>query len=68
MSAKKYMSVNGASKATATGDLQDLADQGVFVSSGWAKHALQGEFVIVLTPVWFKSNLFFRKARLGGAC
>jgi Fic family protein len=34
LSAKKYMSVNGASKATATGDLHDLADQGVLVSSG----------------------------------
>src|SRR5215472_10425436 len=34
MSAKKYMSMTGASKATATRDLQDLADKGVFVPFG----------------------------------
>jgi Fic family protein len=34
MSAKKYMSMTGASKATATRDLQDLADKGLFVPSG----------------------------------
>ena len=34
MSAKKYMSITGASKATATRDLQDLADKGIFVPSG----------------------------------
>lgn len=34
MSAKKYMSIAGASKATATRDLQDLAEQGVLISSG----------------------------------
>lgn len=34
MSAKKYMSITGASKATATRDLQDLADKGVFAPSG----------------------------------
>jgi len=34
MSAKKYISITGASKATATRDLQDLADKGVFVHSG----------------------------------
>jgi Fic family protein len=34
MSAKKYMSLTGTSKATATRDLQDLADKGVFVPSG----------------------------------
>lgn len=34
MSAKKYMSITGASKATTTRDLQDLADKGVFVPTG----------------------------------
>lgn len=34
MSAKKYMSITDASKATATRDLQDLADKGVFTLSG----------------------------------
>lgn len=34
MSAKKYISLTGASKATATRDLQDLADKGVFVPFG----------------------------------
>jgi len=34
MSAKKYISMTGASKATATRDLQDLADKGIFVPSG----------------------------------
>ncbi|HJU04318.1 MAG TPA: Fic family protein [Nitrospiraceae bacterium] len=34
ISAKKYMSITGASKATATRDLQDLAEQGVLVPSG----------------------------------
>jgi Fic family protein len=34
MSAKKYMSMTGASKATATRDLQDLVDKSVFVPSG----------------------------------
>ena len=34
MSAKKYMTITGASKATATRDLQDLADKGVFVPTG----------------------------------
>ena len=34
MSAKKYMAVTGASKATATRDLQDLVEQGVLVPSG----------------------------------
>lgn len=34
MSAKKYMSITGASKATATRDLQDLADKMVFVPFG----------------------------------
>lgn len=34
MSAKKYMSITGASKATATRDLQDLADKGVFATDG----------------------------------
>jgi Fic family protein len=34
MSAKKYMSMTGASKATATRDLQDLADKGVLVPFG----------------------------------
>lgn len=34
MSAKKYMSITGASKPTATRDLQDLADKGIFVPFG----------------------------------
>ncbi len=34
MSAKKYMVITGASKATATRDLQDLADKGVFIPTG----------------------------------
>lgn len=34
MSAKKYMSITGTSKATATRDLQDLADKGIFVPTG----------------------------------
>ena len=34
MSAKKYMSITGTSKATATRDLQDLADKGVFATNG----------------------------------
>jgi Fic family protein len=34
MSAKKYMVITGASKATATRDLQDLADKGVLVPTG----------------------------------
>lgn len=34
MSAKKYMTITGASKATATRDLQDLADKGVFAPTG----------------------------------
>jgi Fic family protein len=34
MSAKKYMTITGASKATATRDLQDLADKGIFASTG----------------------------------
>ncbi len=33
MSAKNYMSLTGAPKPTATHDLQDLADKGVFTSS-----------------------------------
>lgn len=34
MSAKKYILITGVSKATATRDLQDLADKGVFVLTG----------------------------------
>lgn len=34
MSARKYMSITDVSKATATRDLQDLADKGIFVSTG----------------------------------
>ncbi len=34
MSAKKYMSIAGTSKATATRDLQDLAEKGIFVPTG----------------------------------
>lgn len=34
MSAKKYMTIAGVSKATATRDLQDLADKGIFILTG----------------------------------
>ncbi len=34
MTAKKYISITGTSKATATRDLQMLADLGIFISSG----------------------------------
>lgn len=34
MSAKKYIAITGASKATATRDLKNLADQGIFILSG----------------------------------
>jgi Fic family protein len=34
MSAQKYMSITGASKATATRDLQDLATQGLLAPFG----------------------------------
>jgi Fic family protein len=34
MSAKKYMIITGASKATATRDLQDLAEKHIFVPTG----------------------------------
>ncbi len=34
MNTRKYLAITGTSKATATRDLQDLADKGVFVSSG----------------------------------
>ena len=34
MSAKKYMTITGASKATATRDLQDLADKGIVLPAG----------------------------------
>ncbi|MDH5625574.1 MAG: Fic family protein [Nitrospira sp.] len=34
MSARKYMTITGASKATATRDLQDLAEKGIFVPAG----------------------------------
>jgi Fic family protein len=34
MSAKKYMTITGAPKATATRDLQDLAEKGIFVPTG----------------------------------
>ena len=34
MSTKKYMAITGTSKATATRDLQDLADHGIFIASG----------------------------------
>jgi Fic family protein len=34
MNAKKYISLTGASKVTATRDLQDLADKGVFAPFG----------------------------------
>lgn len=34
MSAKKYMTITGASKATATRDLHDLTDKGIFLPTG----------------------------------
>lgn len=34
MSAKKYMTITGASKATATRDLQDLAEKHIFIPTG----------------------------------
>ncbi len=34
MSAKKYMIITGASKATATRDLQDLAEKNIFIATG----------------------------------
>ncbi len=34
MSAKKYMTITGASKATATRDLQDLAEKHILVPTG----------------------------------
>lgn len=34
MSAKKYMVITGASKATATRDLQDLAEKNILISTG----------------------------------
>lgn len=34
MSAKKYMTITGASKATATRDLQDLAEKHIFIPIG----------------------------------
>ena len=34
MSAKKYMAISGTSKATATRDMQDLAEKGIFVPTG----------------------------------
>ncbi|MDK2742618.1 MAG: hypothetical protein H8K03_08010 [Nitrospira sp.] len=34
MSAKKYLALAGASKATATRDLQDLAEKGIFAPVG----------------------------------
>jgi len=34
MSAKKYMTITGASKATATRDLQDLAEKSILIPTG----------------------------------
>ncbi|QQU03139.1 hypothetical protein [Myroides odoratus] len=34
MSAKKYMSLTKTSKATATRDLQDLVEKGIFIITG----------------------------------
>lgn len=34
MSAKKYMAITGTSKATATRNMQDLAEKGIFVPTG----------------------------------
>lgn len=34
MSAKKYMTITGASKATATRNLQDLAEKHILIPSG----------------------------------
>ena len=38
MTTKNYMSITGASKATAMRDLQDLADKGVFVPAGGGRN------------------------------
>jgi Fic family protein len=38
MSAKKYITITGASKATATRDLQDLADKGIVVPAGGGRN------------------------------
>jgi Fic family protein len=37
MSAKKYMTITGASKATATRDLQDLAVKHILVPTGGSR-------------------------------
>jgi len=34
MSVKKYMTITGASKATATRDLQELVERGIFTPTG----------------------------------
>jgi len=34
MPAQKYMTITGASKATATRDMQDLAEKGIFIPIG----------------------------------
>ena len=34
MSAKKYVTITGASKATATRDLQDLAERNILIPTG----------------------------------
>jgi Fic family protein len=34
MSAQKYLTITGASQATATRDLQDLAEKGIFAPTG----------------------------------
>ena len=42
MSASKYMGITKASKATATRDLQDLAEKGVFVPEGGGRSRRYG--------------------------
>lgn len=39
MTAKKYMSITKTSKATATRDLQDLVELGVFIPEGGGRSA-----------------------------
>ena len=38
MSAQKYMTITGASKATATRDLQDLTEKHIFIPTGGGRN------------------------------
>ena len=38
MNAKKYMTITGASKATATRDLQDLAEKSILIPTGGGRN------------------------------